>query len=315
MIRIEGKNGISATILADSLNPIAQKRITSFELEYPRYIHAEVLTHRLFTRNAASSRAIPVKKKFKQIWSDPVIPIKFGLNKSGMQSSEEMTGIRAKATKFVWKFAAKVACIFAWTLMKLNLHKQWAGRLLEPFERYKIVLTSTEYANWDWLRDHEDAQPEIRELARVMLEARKQSNPIKLNPGEWHLPYIHTQRSLTGEIEYLVDGNKVDLETAKKVSAAACAQVSYRILNLSLEKARDIFKKLIESKPCHASPTEHQATPMWGRDGLAYAVSSRNYEKGITHIRIGMLEGCNLWSGNLCGWIQYRQLITDNVKW
>lgn len=314
-IEVTGKAKIKAKILADSVSGISGKRITSFELEYPRYVHAELLTHRLFSRNAASSRAIPVHKKLKMVWKDPVIPIKWGKNKPGMQSSDEFTGWRASVLKFAWKSASKLACISAWTLMKLGLHKQWAGRCLEWFERYKVVLTATEYENWEWLRDHEDAQPEIRELAKCMIEARDESKPMTLHPGEWHLPYVHTQRDLTGDIAYVIDGHEVDLDTAQKVSASCCAQVSYRVLNMEINKAKNIFNKLIESVPVHASPTEHQATPMWGWDTLAYGLYEWAFEEGITHIKLQEdLEGCDLWSGNFCSWIQYRQLIPNNVK-
>lgn len=310
MIEVTGKADIKAKILADSISSVSGKRITSFELEYPRYVHAELLTHRLFSRNAASSRAIPVKKKLKMIWKNPVIPIKWGKNKPGMQSSDELTGWRASVLKFAWKSASKLACVSAWGLMKLGLHKQWAGRVLEPFERYKVVLTATEFENWFWLRDHEDAQPEIRELARVMSKAREESTPFTLHPGEWHLPYVHTQRDLAGPIQYVVDGKEVALETAQKVSASCCAQVSYRVLNQSIEKAKDIFKKLIESVPVHASPTEHQATPMKYPEDQNIFEGTVFVEDGVTHIDLNMRS----WSGNLCGWIQYRQLIPNNVK-
>jgi len=320
MIEVTGKAGIKAKILADSVSSVSGKRITSFELEYPRYVHAELLTHRLFSRNAASSRAIPVKKKLKMIWKNPVIPIKWGKNKPGMQSSDELTGQRASILKFAWKSASKLACISAWGLMKLGLHKQWAGRILEPFENYKIVLTATEFENWFWLRDHEDAQPEIRELARVMSKAREESNPFELYPGEWHLPYVSTTRRDIGQhdggsIIYQVGDRVVDLETAKQVSASCCAQVSYRVLNQSVEKAKNIFDKLINSVPCHSSPTEHQATPMKWFDNLSYIATGVDYEDGITHVKLSSdLDGCDLWSGNLCSWIQYRQLIPNNVK-
>lgn len=314
-LRIEGKEGISATILADSVSSVSGKRITTFELEYPRLIHSELMTHRLFSRNAASSRAIPIKKKIKMIWNNPAMPVHWGKNQPGMQAKAEIQGFKRSLAKFAWKTASTVACISTYTLFKLGIHKQIVNRILEPFERYKVVLTATEYENWFWLRDHEDAQPEIRELAGVMNEARRLSNPKTLYPGEWHLPYVHTQRDLAGPIQYVVDGKEIDLETAQQVSASCCAQVSYRVLNQSIEKAKDIFDKLINSVPVHASPTEHQATPMKCFDQLSYVAAGNDFEDGITHVKTNNnLNECDLWSGNLCSWIQYRQLIPNNVK-
>jgi hypothetical protein len=108
-----------------------------------------------------------------------------------------------------------------------------------------------------------------------------------------------------------------ELQDALAISASCCAQVSYRKLDDSLEKAKDIFSKLIDSKPCHASPTEHQATPMKGSgeepNGWQMAFNHsgfpESWENGITHAdRDGIL-----WSGNFKSWIQHRQLIPDNV--
>jgi thymidylate synthase ThyX len=49
---------ITAKIIADSVNKSSgSKRITTFILTYPRFIHAELLTHRTFSRNAASCLA------------------------------------------------------------------------------------------------------------------------------------------------------------------------------------------------------------------------------------------------------------------
>lgn len=305
---------VSAKIIADSITDEG-KRITSFELEYPRYIHAELLTHRLFSRNAASSRAIPIKKKLKMIWNNPAMPIEWGRNKSGMQSSETIDGsIHRAALRFVWKTAAKSACVLAWGMSKIGLHKQWCGRILEPFEQYKIVLTATEFTNWFWLRDHPDAQPEIRELAQVMSLAMSRSEPFELHPGEWHLPYIETVRDMGSEVSYRINGEQVDLDTAIKVSVSCCAQISYRVLSTSINRAMSIYKKLIEAVPVHASPTEHQATPMQYTREYDYNQLGEDMEEGITHMVFNDRGYPDLWSGNFCGWIQNRQLVPSHVK-
>ncbi len=315
-VSIEGKEGIKATIIADSVDPKG-KRITTFELEYPRMIHAELMTHRLFSRNAASSRAIPILKKMGMVWNNPAMPVHWGKNQPGMQAVAELTSVKLKIGKAGWKLASKIACGSAYVLYKAGVHKQITNRILEPFERYKVVVTATEYDNWFWLRDHPDAQPEIQELAGLMAAALDESSPIFLRLGDWHLPYITTEVRLDGTIEYSVKIEpepgvlrvvKLSLENAIKVSASCCAQVSFRTVNKSVMIALAIYEKLVTSTPVHASPFEHQATPM-----MVGGIDPRSGEtqEGVTHYDT---KG-NTWSGNLMGWIQYRQTIPNNAHW
>lgn len=302
MTEINGKGGIKVKVLGDSISP-SGKRITSFEMELPRMIWSEFLTHKMISKNAASSRAIPVKKKVKLLRENPYVPFVWGKNKSGMQSEGELTGWRLTAAKLGWKagvwFSTSLALYFNW----LGLHKQWANRPTEFCEMYKVVVTATELENFYNLRDHKDAQPEISELAKCMRKAQRLSVPQKLKAGEWHLPYIRTKRSKSGELLYFTEGvtTNIDLETAKKISASCCAQVSYRNLDQTVDKALSIYDKLIKAEVFHASPFEHQATPMI-TDKFD---SSRIPEKGVT----GVHFATNTYtSGNLFGWIQMRQL-------
>ncbi len=308
-VSLKGKEGSVVTVLADSISSIGQHRITTFEIELPRLIWGECLTHRLFSRNAASSRAIPIRKKIKQVWNNPAMFVHWGRNQSGMQAETELKGWRRSLTKFVWLLGSKLACTVAYVFNLLDVHKQIANRVLEPFEMHKVVLTSTELENWFWLRYHKDAQPEIAEIAELTYEARRMSQPMVLNPGEWHLPYIRLERDEQGFLHYYtLDGVEVDLETAKRISVSCCAQVSYRVLNTTSDKAEDIYQKLIGSKPVHASPCEHQATPMMTPSP---ARIGDHLEPGITHYNF---ELETYWSGNFQGWIQNRQLIPENVK-
>lgn len=315
MIKIEGKGNISAEIVADSISDVVDdKRIITYVLEYPRFIHSEFMTHRLFSRNAASSRAIPVKKVIELVENTPAMPIHWGMNQAGMQAKEELTGLCLETTQFEWVSASKNAMWSATRLNTLGAHKQIVNRILEPFQMIRVVCTATEYDNFFYLRYHADAQPEIAELARVMWEAREQSIPEELQPGEWHVPFVNTSRDAAGKRYYwnfISDTEKVEisLEDALKVSASCCAQVSYRKTDTSLEKALDIYNKLVTMKPVHASPTEHQATPMENIFGEDYVDVEIRPQKGVTHNDI---KG-NGWSANFCGFIQYRQLIPDNV--
>lgn len=312
---------ISAKIIADSISQ--GKRITTFELNYPRFIHSELMTHRVFSRNAMSSRAVPIEKMVEQVMNSPAKPIHWGKNQSGMQAKEELSDITH--VDFYWEELAKEVGGYAAYFSKQGLHKQVVNRILEPFQTMKTVLTSTEFENFYWLRNHEDAQPEIKKLAEEMLKAQEKSKPIPLLPGEWHLPYYGENGALFGLF------SDDELENAKAISASCCAQVSYRKLDDSLEKALNVYKRLVESEPVHASPFEHQATPMFETKGpLVYKAPkggaevgtfsfnkrindptyAASWQDGVTHVD---KEG-RLWSANFCGWIQHRQLIPNNVK-
>ena len=286
---------IEAKILAHSKSSVNGKEIVTFELQYPRFIHSELMTHRLFSRNAASSRAVPVTKMIEQVSNSPAVPCHWGKNQPGMQAKEELSGDELYDVKQYWDFAAEKAADYADLMNKKGAHKQIVNRILEPFQMMKTIVTATEFDNFFWLRKHEDAQPEIKRLAEVMWDALQSSEPVELAAGDWHTPYFGAG--------YWQEGCGTPLEDALAISSSCCAQVSYRKLDDSLEKAKDIFAKLIESKPCHASPTEHQATPM--EVDFDYIT----WPDGVTH----MDRNGNLWSGNFCGFVQHRQLIPDNV--
>lgn len=310
---------ISAKIIADSINQNG-KRITTFELEYPRFIHSEYMTHRLFSRNAASSRAIPVKRSVELIMENTAMPIHWGKNRPGMSAKEECNeplrnvgeifeefGWPNCAREHAWRIARDNAINVALQFDEAGYHKQLVNRLLETYSHIKVVMTATELDNWFWLRNHSDAQPEINELARVMLIEFENSTPHLLEVGDWHVPYFEYGIWKANFKTYYQE-NFVKLEDAIAISSSCCAQVSYRRLDDSLEKARDIYKRLIETRPVHASPFEHQATVMVTPDN---PFDSSLWDDGITHVK----RDGSLWSGNFCGWVQNRQLIDGNTCW
>lgn len=237
---------ISAKIIKDSIN-LSGFRITTLELEYPRFIHSEFMTHRDFSRNAASSRAIPIKRMIDLILKNMASPIHWGANQAGMQAKSELIGLKLYLAKTLWETAGYFITIIAYLMEKVGVHKQITNRILEPWSHIKVVLTSTKFQNWENLRLHPDAQPEIYELAKQIKKAMNESTPQKLNWGEWHLPYVE-QEDL-----------KLPLETQKEISASACAQVSYRNLDTSVDKAQKIYSMLINADVIHASPFEHVA--------------------------------------------------------
>ena len=294
MIKIEGQGGITATIIQDSTaNGI---RITTFELEYPRFIHSELMTHRMFSRNAASSRAIPIEAVLERVQRNPATPIHWGVNQPGMQAKTELTGEELLVAQVGWSEAASSAIDHSGYLAELGVHKQIANRITEPFQFMTTVVTATEWQNWYDLRNHEDAQPEIHELARCMLTAHLQSTPMQLNTGDWHVPYV--ERTATeGQVWYYSGETIIDKPTAVMISASCCAQVSYRKNDDSVEKARAIYDRLVGMTPKHSSPFEHQAR--------VPAFTKNSWEIGYTH----MDRKQQMWSGNFRGWTQNRQLI------
>lgn len=208
---------IKAEIIADSLNPQGC-RLTTFILEYPRFVHAELMTHRMFSKNAASSRAIPIEKMIQQVIDNPAMPVWWGKNQSGMQAKEELDDTtpywdiadyeyqqdtaweglvqknlrkvtRMAHAKHEWLRARDLAIQQVKILNQIGLHKQIANRILEPWFNIRIILSGTEFENFFALRAHPDAQPEIQALAYKMLEEYNKSEPKKLQAGEWHIPF------------------------------------------------------------------------------------------------------------------------------
>lgn len=296
-----GKEGISAHIIKDSISPNGV-RLTTMEVEYPRFILAELNTHRMESKNSASSRAIPFKKMADKILTEPAMPVFWGANQAGMSASIELEGLQLEAAKAVWLETMKRVMEASVVLDQLGLHKQILNRMGEPWQRMKTILSGTEWRNLFWLRDHDAAQPEFHELARCAQVEFDNSTPELLLPDQWHLPYVDHDANWN---YFDLDGKVIDLETAQKVSASCCAQVSYRKNDESVEKAIDIYDKLVGMDRKHASPFEHLGTPI--RKHAPFEA----WDAGISHIdRAGWK-----WSGNFKDFIQYRKLIDGEAVW
>lgn len=266
---------ISAKIVKDSMAP-SGIRLTTFVLTYPRFIHAEFMTHRVFSRNASSSRAIPVGKQIAEIYRNPAVPLDFKANKAGMQAGEAFGPLKQFLCRLVWRGACLSALFFAKLMEKLNVHKQYANRIAEPFSHITVVVSATDWDNFFALRYHPAAQPEICELAKQMWEAYSNGSPRLLSTGKWHLPFVHDD-----------EAKELGEDFAIKASVARCARVSY--LNHegkkpSLGEDLKLYQRLLGQVPIHASPAEHQARAENGP--LTY-------------------------SGNLRGWTQYRKLLPN----
>lgn len=281
--------------------------LLTFYLVYPRFIHSEMMTHKDFSRSAASSRAIPVHKMLSQVWNSPAMPIEWGINQPGMQAEKTFVGFTRNFLCNLWQLCGRTVCIFVWVAMKVGLHKQVANRMLEPWQLMHVTLTTCKLANFYNLRIHKDAQPEIRHLATLMREMQDSSTPVILAKGDWHLPWISPADHR--EVFELNIPEPRKIETLKKMSAARCARSSYA----NFDGERSIFGdlktygKLVESAPVHASPCEHQATP----DKLVYepVVDTRTVKADDN--RVGFVRQWASWQlhGNLTGYIQFRNTI------
>ncbi len=291
--------GISAQVIEDSISDLGI-RLTTLQLRFPRFILAEVNTHRQLSKNARSTRAVPTLKLIDEVRLRPFIPVKWLKNKSGMQATEPMSPEDAVKAESLWRQAAASAADFAEALFATGLHKQWAGRVLEPFMFVDSLVSSTHWANFDTLRNHPDAQPEIEVLAKCIIEARALSTPKLLKPGEWHLPYV-TEEDFYGTQSDIIDFEDA-LEKAKMLSTARCARVSYAPFdgNASPEKEIERYFNLVGSTPIHASPAEHQATP----DVLE--IKGGNPHFGRKGWKTPELHG------NFFGWNQHRKMIPNN---
>lgn len=247
-----------AEVIEHSRHPLLtskdeDKELITIELCYPRFIHSELMTHRVFSRNASSSRATPIQKTIEQVKEYPAMPIHWGANQKGMQASTELSHEDIQKAKGHWLIVRDFAVTQAEHLMNIGAHKQVVNRILEPFQFIKVVVTSSYWDNWFELRDHPDAQPEIKYLAELMKDAISKSTPNKLTEDNpWHLPYVTEEERVTFKLPLLT-----------QVSTARCCRVSYYKFGSdeysNLVNDMKLYDKLITSKPIHASPTEHQA--------------------------------------------------------
>lgn len=244
---------IEAKIIADSVSQ-AGRRVTTFLLTYPRFIHSELLTHRAFGRNAASSRAIPVVTMLRNVKNNPAIPYRWGKMKKGMQDGGPMSNSATATCKALWLLARYPVMFAVWLLCKVGLHKQVANRLLEPWSHMTVVLTATEWKNFYRLRLHKDAQPEFRILAEKMLWEHVNSKPEQLGEGEWHLPFL---RAIDKKVFFDGEDYEVFLKEALARCTARCARTSYVNFYGKDSIADDVRLHDDLIKGGHWSPFEH----------------------------------------------------------
>ncbi len=267
-------------ILKDSISP-GGVRITTLELTFPRIILAEFNTHRILSKNSASSRAIPTEKISAMVQDDPFVP-DFNHRVTGMGVGEPLNPEAQRLAKERWLEARDAAVTLVDELVALNVDKSRANRLLEPFMWHTVICTGTEWENFLALRTHTDAQPEFQVIASLAQAYLENFEPEEMWQNEWHLP--------------LVDHDEIDHDKLGYwlgVSAGRCARVSYnrQAEGEDPQKSYERAEKLLAAG--HMSPFEHQATPM-------------TYDRKKLYRQDRMA-----WSGNFFGWTQYRKCIAN----
>jgi hypothetical protein len=264
---------ISATVIADSVSQYGD-RISTLELTFPRFLLAELNTHRDFSRNSASSRARSTKKTIQEVREDPFVPTHWPSERVGMAGGAEITGMIAENIAGLWRFASEQAVERADDLVLYGVHKSIINRLLEPFMWHTAVVTATHWDNFFAQRlallddGTPAAEPHFYDLAREMSCALAESTPRNLADDQWHLPYVSP-----AELELITGSNTLRL--AIKLSVARCAGVSY--LNQSADRPQErdlaLYERLVTADPPHWSPFEHVARPRSSRA----LVSPRHY--------------------------------------
>jgi hypothetical protein len=292
---------MEVNMILDSVAANTDTRLRSVHLRYWRPIHSELMTHRVFSRNARSSRAVPVTT----LLAEQMFVPQFGLNQRGMQAKDEaLPPMLQEKWEREWMELARLTRTYVKIWGEEGMHKQWANRPLEWFGWIDVLVTSTCWENFWALRLDKGAQPELRMLAERMKEVFDASEPQVLQPGEWHLPFVtrdevnqiirdkwddgEENRRCTSSFDWYAKG------LALKLSTARCARISYKPFDGNADYEAEIkrYESLVVSRPVHASPAEHQATPDTFDDVMS----------GWTNAQL---------HGNFEGWIQHRKTIPN----
>ena len=312
--------GIDATIIADSVGPEGN-RLTTFILTMPRIVLAEFNTHRMLSRNSASSRAIPFKTMVERVKENPFIPLKWQKDHSGMQGTEYLEDTQDIArAEHRWLLARNAAVEQASVLNEgIEITKQLCNRLLEPFLWHTVIATGSEWENFFALRAHPAAEIHIAALAEKMLEEYNSNlkNAKRLKAGEWHIPFgddINLPGTIPIEEGYTLEEGVQNRKV--KIATARCARVSYLNYEGKDDYTADIKLHDRLAQMGHWSPFEHCARVM----------SNSQYDTHISGIvlpdldqpdiedRLSYAEDSFGWSGNFKGFIQYRKMFEEENK-
>lgn len=310
-------------ILAHSKNGTGDELIT-FGVTFPRIILAEFNTHRMFSKNTSSSRAIPISRYIEAVNEYPFIPIAWQKSHRGMQGTDYLGESDTEKAVNAWLHARDRAISSAKALgERLDVTKQLANRILEPFMWVSMIVTTSRegldnffnlrcprymykgsdvfytksdakawypelesYSEMDWMKINlSEAEIHIQKLAEMMLDKVNLSDPVKLEDNEWHIPNLN---NLTN----MYPGLKV-IDYAK-IATVEAARTSYTIIDqnpLPLDRIMKIYEDLSKADPMHASPFEHCARAMDTYESKKFGNKSRN----------------------LTGFMQFRHLIEEDL--
>lgn len=283
------------------------ERLTTFVGTFPRFILAEVNTHKMLSKSSASSRAVPVKTQLERLAKDPFFPIYWGRNQTGMQAGGELTDEEIVIAKRIWDEHKQLSVQRAKDLMDLGLHKQISNRLLEVHLWHTAIITATDWDNFEHLRDNKMAQPEFREWAHQAMEMKRAHEPALVREDEWHLPFIFPREQDETSPEFL------PIEQRVPVSVGRCARVSY----LTHEGTRDIQadvdlaeQRLLQSG--HMAPFEHAARAMNEMEQVLFQRRAPIPAPSSTPTRPIWRDGpITRYCGNFNGWVQARKAIPN----
>lgn len=272
-------------VLLDSVNPNGD-RLTSLAVTFNRSMLAEFNTIRAFSRNAASSRAIPVSRMLKEVNENPYLPLRYGRNQSGMQAYEELSPEDARRAEAVILRMRDACAAGVAELAEIGLHKQDANRYIEPWSWTTDIVSATNFGNMLWQRYHEAAWHPFQKTAQLIYDALEGSKPNPLPWGRWHMPLLRPEDCAEG----LTDQELV------QISIARCARVSYLTHKGIRDTQEDLrlFQKLYTAEPPHYSPFEHvaQAGDMIRGEGGGWYTPKSNFT----------------------GWIQYRKFMPNENR-
>ena len=271
------------SILADSIHPNGSARLTTFEVTFPRFILAEVNTHRILSRNSGSSRAIPTERFIDALIKEPFVP-QFNQRVKGMGVGDAFDHEEQREAEHIWLEARDAALNAAKDLMDLGVDKSRANRLLEPFMWHTAIISATHWGNFFALRTTEGAQPEFRIIAKMMEQALSTNVPDSLWFGEWHLPLIDDH----DRMNHSWDSGEIDWDTLKQIAVGRLARRSSYNRTDPEPWDKSVERAKILSTSGHWSPFEHVACPLYNGDEI------HEDEAGD-------------WSGNFFGFEQYRK--------
>ena len=298
--------GYKAEVILKSVGPNNIELMTVFA-RYPRMVHADIMTHRMFSRNAKSSRAKPIRQYVKEVWSDPAEPAYWGAARKGMQAGAEEIRFKG-AAQLLWRSLRAVELGGALLFDKMGLHKQVPNRRLESDLYIDTLITGTRpaWSNFYALRSgvfDGAADPSLQVIARMIARADRDTPAQKLKAGEWHLPYVSKEDrdsiiSKYPQCDAFI--NQFAVNELCRVSAARCARLSYFSFNTgkksTVEEDLVLFEKLINSGLPHASALEHQAEALHEMDDPDFDLDV--YREG----------------GNLVGWRQFRKTLPNEMQ-